>query len=256
MVTLSAEGDRLRTLERSMRVLDCFRERAAWTLMDVVRTTGMNTTVVHRILNTFVATGYLEREPGSRLYTLGARIYQFVGAATRLDIAEMARPIMRRLAEETGETVYLTVYRNRQSVCIAKVDSTHEVKLMMQLGGVYSLEGGASNKVLLAFLPGEMQEAYIEANVVEERRDGLRKQLQQIVAQGYCYSAGEVTPGAYAIGVPVRNAERALVAALSLGGPLFRFDEERKKSLVAAVTAAVRELEEWTAGTTAVHGFA
>lgn len=239
-----------------MRVLDCFRERPEWTLMDVVRETGMGTTVVHRILNTFVHTGYLERQRDSRLYTLGARIYEFVGAAARLDIAATARPIMQRLAEATGETVYLTVYRNGHSVCIAKVDSTHEVKLMMQLGGIYPLEGGASNKVLLAFLPKGAQDAYIQANVREEERADLWRELQEIADRGYAYSDSEVTPNAYAIGVPVRNASGALVAALSLGGPTFRLDEQRKHDLVGAVGAAVKELEAWTMGTTAGDGFA
>lgn len=253
---MGAQSDRLRTLERSMRVLDCFQEKASWTLMEIVRTTGMNTTVVHRILNTFVSTGYLERVPGSRLYTLGARIYRFVGAATRLDLVEITRPIMSRLAHETGESVYLTVYRNDHSVCIAKIDSVHEVKLMMRLGGVYPLAGGASNKVLLAFLPKETQDAYIEKHVPEEHRPKLRQQLEEIVAAGYAYSAGEVTPGAYAIGVPIRNAAGDLVAALSLGGPSFRFDEERKTTLLNATTAAVAEIESWTAGAAAEHDFA
>lgn len=253
---MGLRDDRLQTLERSMRMLDCFQRQPAWTLMELVRTTGMNTTVVHRILNTFVATGYLEREPGSRRYTLGAHIYRFVGSAARLDVVEIARPIMNELSRETGESVYLTVCRNGQSVCIAKIDSSHEVKLMMQLGGVYPLHRGASNKVLLAFLPPEVQDAYIEDRVPEEERVELRRQLEEIVARGYAYSAGEVTPGAYAIGVPIRNAAGVLVAALSLGGPTFRFDEERKDVLVRSITSAAARIEEWTGGALADHGLA
>ncbi|BAS28153.1 IclR family transcriptional regulator [Limnochorda pilosa] len=241
-------GQYLQTVARAMDLLNCFQEVSEWSLSELARHLGLSKTVTFRLAATLASKGYLEQDPVTKRYRLGARpIVLGLAAAQRLDVREVARPILQRLTDETGETAFLTVVRGLQSVCLDKVDSPHNVRLTMQAGGVYALHLGASNKILLAYLTPAKIERYLQEHAERLTAEGivpdaLLKELAKIRHQGYAFTTEEVTPQAFSIGCPVFDAAGNLAGAISLAGPTYRLPWERLQELVDATRAGAAEV--------------
>jgi len=69
------------------------------------------------------------------------------------DLRHVARPMVRELADATKETAILTVYHNQDVICIDKVETSHPVRLTLEVGTHRAPHAGASSKVLMAHLP-------------------------------------------------------------------------------------------------------
>ena len=96
----------------------------------------------------------MTQDPQSKKYRLGyGSIDLGRRAASSLPVRQAADPIMRRLAEKTGETVVLTVVNDARdrAVCIERIESRHDLRLHLEVGEQSPLHAGASSKVLLAY---------------------------------------------------------------------------------------------------------
>lgn len=86
-------------------------------------------------------------------------------------------------------------------------------------GGLYSLYRGASNRVLLAFMPKDQQDRLIQTfDLPQEEEKQLRADLDLAVKRGYDLTIQTMTTGLYAIGFPIYNSRNILSAGLSFGG--------------------------------------
>ena len=70
----------------------------------------------------------------------------------------------------------------------------------------------------------------------------LRAQLDEIVARGYAVADGELDVGFIAVAAPVYDAGRAVVAAVSVGGPALRIPPERRPEIVASLQVTARRI--------------
>lgn len=250
----------LQTVGRALQMLDCFQDTPEWSLSGLAARLAVNKAVAFRLASTLLRHGYLEQDPVTKRYRLGSRLIILgLAAARRIDIRQVARPVLEWLSRETGESAYLTVERGGYSVCLDKVESPHEIQLMMQVGGVYPLHRGASNKVLLAFQPPSRIEAYLRA--VRDRlvAEGLsveevKAQLQLIRQAGYAHSVGEVTPDAFAVGFPVFDGEQRLAGAVSTAGPAYRLTPDRLQRIVALTQEAATRVSQRLGGKVRAEG--
>ena len=152
---------------------------------------------------------------------------------------------MQALAASTRETVVLTVPRGLRAVCLERVESPEALRLSFTTGVELPIERGASAKVLLAFLDKPVQSTIVECLAQRQaalERETLLDELARIRAQGYAVTAEELDRGARAVAAPVYADGRVMVAGTELAGPLFRLDEARLSSLIAAVMAGAREI--------------
>jgi IclR family transcriptional regulator, acetate operon repressor len=124
----------------------------------------------------------------------------------RRELAALAEPAMRRLAEESGETVNVMVRTARGTEAIAQVDGRHVLGLANWVGREVPLETSAAGKVFLA--------------AEGDGPPGVRE-------RGYATIVDELEVGLAAVAAPVRDAGGAIVAALSVAGPTARLTDPR-----------------------------
>ncbi|WP_167277063.1 IclR family transcriptional regulator [Paenibacillus lupini] len=113
------------------------------------------------------------------------------------------------------------------------VESSQTIRYGVTVGSRSPLYTGASNKVIMAFLPKEEQESlmsnglqpFTNKTIVSE--DALRLDLEKIRAAGWAYSVGEYTESVFALSLPLFNASREVVSSLTVGGPEFRMSPEK-----------------------------
>jgi DNA-binding IclR family transcriptional regulator len=181
---------------------------------------------VYRLLQSLIATGWVDRGPTRGTYRLGLALMTIGGLIEdQLDIREASLPSLRSLVGAIGVTSFLCVRRGARAVCLERLEGFAVQSLAMQLGGSLPLDAGAAPRALLAFLPQAERDAVL-ADTTERLRDDpprpaletLRADLAVIKRVGYSISDGDVTPGIAALGAPVFNHRGEVDGALSISG--------------------------------------
>ena len=170
--------------------------------------------------------GFLARDLGSERYRLGLLLAELgTIALSRMGLREKARPIMERLANETGEVVCLAVLERNRSVYVEVVEGRHGLRLRATVGSVAPLHASATGTVLLAY----MSEAAVRAIAAETglpkltsitltRIEPLLERLAEIRLRGYSIDVGESEEGLTGWRRP-RGPSGAVEAALVIAGP-------------------------------------
>jgi DNA-binding IclR family transcriptional regulator len=213
-------------------------------LLDEPRTT------VYRLLTGLEALDMVEAGSQTGTWRLGWRLLRLGSAViARLDERQAALPVMERIHQATGETVFLCVRRGDEAVCIERIDGLRVQSLALQLGGSLPLHAGAAPRALLAWEPRETWESYAAkpdlrryTDKTPVTRDELFAELEQTLADGYAVSDEDVTPGIGSLAVPIFDYSGAVRGAISVGGMRQLLLEERRADVVALLIEAGREV--------------
>ena len=219
----AANSAGLRTLERGLDILDIFSQGATkLTLTEIAAKINLSPSTASRLLNTLLNRGYLSRDAETKKYVIGAQALRLnVSSFRTFDLRPLAAPIIRRLAEQYNESITLYAVLDGQRVCIDRVETTHALRHVVNVGDRLPLDRGAGGKVLLAWLSAEERKTL--GSIVEKVPAA---ELAQIRKQGYAISMGERDQGVGAIAAPVFDAEGRIQCSLSLSAPLVRLDRK------------------------------
>ncbi len=234
------EDTSVKTVDRLVEILDSFtRDRPGWSLSELSLHLGLPKSTLHRFLVGLERHGIMRRDENGR-WLLGYRLFIWGSLAVEsTGLRQVAAPIMRELAERTGETVILTEYRNGDVICTEKIETTHSVRLAMHVGAVRAPHAGASSKVLMAYLPPAevakiIQERGLprlcERTITDPRI--LQEELRQIRTRGYAESYEETDRGAWGIATPIRDWRGEVVAGLGIAGPTVRYSKQQMQEYV------------------------
>lgn len=239
-----SERSGAQSVERAIAVLRSLADRntAGARLTDVVSDLGLAKGTARRLLLVLMREGLVVQEPGSRRYHLGAGLFSLGSVAgARFSIRELALPSLSRLAERSGDTVYLSVRSGLDAVCIHRQEGTFPIRtLTLTVGDRRPLGVGAGSLALLASLPPAEAETVMDANGERFGRysDRLDAQtVRQMVARaridGYAFNDGLIVPGMCAIGVPLLGRHGLPEGALSIAAIAGRMEPDRRTQLVA-----------------------
>jgi len=226
--------------EKVLHVLAAFERSKCWSLGGLARAVDLPKSTVHRLLASLCTVGFVQQEQDNGDYRLGPRAWGLGGRSDGTDtLVEIAMPTLRGVRTEVGESTFLTVQEGSCARCVARVNAEQEVAVLISQGASSPLHLGASNTILLAFLPQEERRDWLDRTIDDEAaRDRIEQELRAIETAGYAYSSSQLTPGAAAIGVPVRGASGRVLAGLSIGAPAYRLSRERALELLPILAHA------------------
>jgi DNA-binding IclR family transcriptional regulator len=239
------------SVERMFAVLEQLssQPQTGASLTELARAIDAPKTSLMSLLAGMVASGHLIKDEygcyrlGARMYSLSMRI---VGS---LNLATLARPILEELMRATGETVLLGAVAPSGDLAmyIDKIESTSALRYTVSLGEQRDLYSSAIGKLLLAYMPKEQQDAYLQAHELRaftpatiSSRAELRKQLDAIRSQGYALTAGERIVGADAVAAPVVGFGGNVIAGVVIAGPSERMRSHRPALIEQVIAAAAR----------------
>jgi DNA-binding IclR family transcriptional regulator len=212
------------------------------------RRVGLSKAVVHRILRSLVSRGLLANGPagtyglGPAAAAIGAR------ALAQLDIRRIAMPVLRQLQAETKETTTLSILVGTQRTYLDQVVSTNEIRMMVELGTLLPLHAGSSGKAILAFAASDVQKrvlgsplARFTGSTITDASDLLRE-LDKVCRRGVALSRGERQPAATSVAAPIIGIDRRAIGAISVCGPVARFDAKAAQLIAARVVAAAADI--------------
>jgi IclR family KDG regulon transcriptional repressor len=224
----------LKTLDQALEVLKAFtRDKRYWGVRELAKELDLNHSVVYRILATFQEHGFLQQDKDTKKYKVGITFMEYAALfREHLQLSDMIYPIMKRLSEETGESIFLTWLDSHEGVCIEIYESSQHIKYGLSIGSRAPLFAGASNKIIMAYLSPEDQESIILKGLKSRSikktisKESLLASLKKIRQEGWAYSVGDYSDSVFGIAVPLCNRKNDVIASLTVAGPEYRMPEE------------------------------
>ena len=241
----------VQSLERGLGVLEAVSAaNGPVGITRLSRELGLAKGSVSRLVTTLVQLNFLVRDPETRKYHLGLKLWELGSKSiTGLDIRGVARPAMEDLHQATGETVHLTVLSSEgKMVFLDKLDSTKSIRPNLQLGAHLPVHCVANGKAMLAFLPenqvaailaGKLQR-YTDATIT--RKGDLMAAVRDIRETGYAVNAGEYREDVSGVAAAICNHTNYAVAALGISLPSSRMTKAETRKLGSLVAAKAREI--------------
>jgi len=233
-----------------MRVL-ASRNGAGVRLIDVTRCTKLEHSTVHRILKCLVAEKLVYRNPHSRRYHLGHLIFEFgLAAASEFNLRAVCQPSMTRLAEKTGDTVFLSVRSGFDTVCLDRREGSFPIKtLTLDVGTRRPLGVGAIGIALIMLLSDTSISEILNATARQLVSygdltvPGVQALVHRARGLGFAVNDRPVTPGAISVGMAIRSKYGAPFLALSIGAISSRMGSQRQQEIAEMLKQEITMLE-------------
>lgn len=229
-----------------MALLDALADSdAGLGVNELARRIGVNASTASRLLATLERSGLVERSAGGP-YRLGLRLVTLSDRVLgQLDVRQRARPLLARLAEETGETATLSVPSGGDAITVDFVPAGSSVISMARLGRPSIMHATAVGKIVLAFdararVPSGPLAAYTDRTITDP--GVLSDELATIRGRGYAEAIGEREADLAAVAAPVFGRGGELAAILGVQGPASRLPAATRKQLRAALLDGAAQL--------------
>jgi DNA-binding IclR family transcriptional regulator len=186
-------------------------------LAELQAATGLPRATAHRLATALESHDLVRRDLDGR-FALGFRLAVLGRAAVdSFPLGRVARPALEALRDQTGESVQLFVRDDDRRVCVESLESPHGLRTIVPVGASLPLERGSAGPVL--------------------RGD------RAVLEQGWAQSVGEREAGVASVSAPVFDATGAVIAAISVSGPVERTSREPGLRYAADVQVAARRVE-------------
>lgn len=246
----------IKSLDRAMEVFEYLSSSQGMSLSSLAEDLGQSPATVYRILVTLEGRGLVEFDAGTQVWHIGARAF-VIGARflKRTSLVERARPIMRALMEQTGETANLGIEQQGQVLFVSQVETHASIRAFFPPGTLSRLHASGIGKALMAQMEVARVEALLAAAPLERFTEhtltgqaALMADLERTRARGFALDGEERNIGMRCIAAPVFDMHGEGVAGISVSGPTARVGLDQIERFSAAVKDAALRLTEAIGG--------
>lgn len=250
-VRVEGETQLLASVRTAARVLREFgKGEPELGVSDLARQLGIAKSTAHRVVRTLTAEGLLEQVEESGAYRLSV-VMQTLGASAQSASAlhGAATPVLDHLRNVTRETVQIAVLDGLEVVYVERRESPHTVRIFGRIGNRAPAHSTSTGKLLLAYLPEDELGGRL-AGVRLHRRTpytitdpaALHTELARIRVRGWAENVNESEIGIASVSAPIRDRAGAVVAAVSVAGPVQRLDGANLRRFITPVAEAAAHI--------------
>jgi DNA-binding IclR family transcriptional regulator len=202
------------------------------------------------MLKCLTAENMVLQDPQTHRYFLGPMTFELgLTAAPRFNLRELCQPALRRIAESTGDTVFLTQRSGLDAVCLDRQEGTFPIKTFtLEIGMRRPLGVGTGSLAILAALSDEEMRHVVTTNAARLPDYGLTPtsllaQVKSAQKLGYAVREVPTLAGVRSIGHALNNQTGLAFAALSVSAISSRMNEKRIGELAALLKHETRGVE-------------
>lgn len=236
----------MKTVAKAIKVLKCFTpEHEEWGISELGRATGINKVIVHRLLRSLAAEQFVVQDPVTKRYRLGSGIIELARHSLRdVNVADVARPHLERLREQTNETVLLVVRRGSMVVVAEPFESRQIVRVSASVGDQNPMYYAATGKLFLTFGPPSLLENLLKTKLKRCTPNTLTtaaeitKELALTRKRGWAVDDEEAVLGVRAVAAPVFGHDGEIEACIAVRAPAARLPRSSQATVAARIIAA------------------
>lgn len=231
----TSERGGVQSVEVGMKVLRALADAGGeQNLSRIAESAGMPSAKAHRYLVSLMRAGFVEQDPNSNRYMLGAEALRIgLVALARSDVIEIAAAELSVLRDKISGSLLLAVWSATGPTIVRWLESSRPVTVNVRAGSTMPLLRSATGQVFAAYMPERTVAPLIEQELAEMKKrkmpvptaGELKKRFQLIRATGLGHAAGEMLPGVLALAAPLFNHHGELAGVIAALGPSGFFDD-------------------------------
>jgi DNA-binding IclR family transcriptional regulator len=208
-------------LDKGLDILELFAsESAGLTASEAARRLGRTVGEIFRMLVCLQGRGYISQAAFEERYELTLKLFELAHRHPPLHrLTVEARPLMEKVAHETGQSCHLAMLSNGEVIVVEQVDAPRTAGFAVKLGTRIDLLNTASGHLILAFQQSSMRDHTLAE---WKQRTGrplprdLHRHLARIRKRSYEEMPSYQVRGVTNIAFPVLNQHGDAIAALSV----------------------------------------
>jgi DNA-binding IclR family transcriptional regulator len=227
-------------------------QRTGLRLTDLYRAAGLQRPTAHRLLQALVAERLLRQDQENRRYFLGQAVYEMgLAASPEIALHDICQPHLERIAQLTGDTVFLTERSGLDAVCTGRAEGGSPIKAyVLEVGKRRPLTVGGGATAIMSAL-GDIELARVcRANLERTLKRypryaeaALRRNIAHARARGYVVSKVLDLPDVCTVAMPIRAPGGAPVAAISVATINARMGDKRAQTVAGFLRQAIDAIE-------------
>ena len=222
--------------ERIFHTIECLAQNGSMGLQELSTALDLNKSTVHRILNSLICMDYVRQDPETAKYSLSFKIYglsnQILSQNSMIDIA---RPFIKELSANSGETVHLVQLDGINATYIDKVEaSQNSVRMISMVGKSIPLYCSGVGKAILADMPDTKIESIWKQSFIQQLTEhtvtrfvDFMNLIEETRRSGYALDNEENEIGVRCIAVSLKGYNGKSTYAISISAPKDRMSDAR-----------------------------
>ena len=241
----------IQVAERLFQVIERLAENGPMGIMDLSAELGFHKSTTHRLVTSLQYMGYIRQDEESLKYALSLKFLE-IGSKIleQTNMASLIHPSLKKLSEQTGETVHLVRREGTEAVYIDKVESTvSSIRMVSRVGSRIPLYCSGVGKAIMATLPDEEVKKIWNESIIEKKTDKtitdfsqMQEVLEEVRQNGYALDDEENEKGVRCIAACLHGYQKEVKYAFSISGPTSRMTRERVRELAVDVKKVQEEL--------------
>ena len=240
----------VKTVTKALSLLSQFSQPTASRSLGVIADeAGLDKATARRMLVSMRDLGFVEQDPKTREYSLGAAVLPLARAReAHRPLQAVAARIVHKLAQQTGETAHFSVPSANGLSVLRVVQGPQPIRVHIAEGdilpfhtsgaGIAFLSASASgffDRVLSEPLSGFARNSYT-------KKDRVLEAINDAKTSGYALTAQTLEDNVCGIGVPVLQSDSRVVGSLAVATPLSRMNETSQDLIVTCLRSASQEM--------------
>ena len=241
----------VQSLTRGLSILECLGlAEGGLTLTDIGQRVQLPPSTVHRLLATLEKMGYVYQAGEQGRWYVGVQAFA-VGSSflSSRDFIAQSHPFMRRLMDQSGETVNLAILDGTEAVFVDQVQCREMMRTIVRLGSRAPLHASGVGKAMFASLPDDQIDAILKVRGLPRitgntitTPETMWASVRVIRQRGWSFDDEEHAVGTRCVAAAIFDEHAETLGALSLAGPSSRLPDERIKQLGPLVAHMAEEL--------------
>ncbi len=248
--SLRASGQ-VQSLSRALKLLNALAYHSqGLSLSEIASVVGLPNSTAHRLLTTLQNERYVRFDSERSAWIIGVQAFRVGSAFVRSrDLVTVARPFMRRLMQQSGETVNLGMVDRSEIVYLAQVETQKMMRAIAGPGGRAPLHCTGIGKAMMAYLDDAERRKLLDGLSYQRETpktivapDVLLDDLQRGKAYDYFLDDEENAIGLRCVAAVIFNEFGEPMAGLSISGPTARITNARIPALGRLVCSVAAEI--------------